>query len=78
MICPYCHVEYTVEHPCFCQPSASPARPEASAAAAGSRCEEERWQALSPTGLDNPFWKPDGAIAGLRPARVRRLPGPQA
>jgi hypothetical protein len=55
MICPYCDMEYTAEHPCFCQPrSAAGAHPEKFTLVPPP--EKEKGVEHPPTGLNNPFW----------------------
>jgi hypothetical protein len=53
MICPYCDVEYTPEHPCFCQPKSMAAHPEKFILAPP---EKQKDIEHPPTGLNNPFW----------------------
>ena len=54
MICPYCDVEYTPEHPCFCQPKSMVAHPEKFSLAPPS--DNQQGVEHPPTGLNNPFW----------------------
>ena len=53
MICPYCDVEYTPEHPCFCQPKSMAAHPEKFTLAP---LDKQKDTEQPPTGLNNPFW----------------------
>ncbi len=55
MICPYCDVEYTAEHPCFCQPKSAAAYPEKFTLVPPS--EKPEGVEHPPAGLNNPFWK---------------------
>jgi len=54
MICPYCDVEYTAEHPCFCQPKSMAAHPERFTLAPAP--DKQKGTEHPPTGLNNPFW----------------------
>jgi hypothetical protein len=54
MICPYCDVEYTLEHPCFCQPKSAAAHPEKFTLVPPP--EKQKGIEHPPTGLNNPFW----------------------
>ena len=54
MICPYCDVEYTAEHPCFCQPKSVAAHPEKFTLL--PLPEKQKGIEHPPTGLNNPFW----------------------
>lgn len=54
MICPYCNVEYEAHAPCFCHPA-----PRMMAAAPEVEKPVVPEERLPPTGLDNPFWKPE-------------------
>ncbi len=73
MICPYCNVEYETHAPCFCHPA-----PQAVAAAPETGKPALKEERLPPTGLDNPFWKPEVTLPStLSPAPVppRGRPG---
>jgi hypothetical protein len=48
-------MEYTFEDPCFCQPATKATRPENKPPVLQPLAEERQ----VPTGLDNPFWKPE-------------------
>ena len=54
MICPYCDAEYTVEHPCFCQPKSMAAHPEKFTLVPAP--DKQKGVEHPPTGLNNPFW----------------------
>ena len=54
MICPYCDVEYTPEHPCFCQPKSMAANPEKFTLA--PPLDKQKGTEHPPAGLNNPFW----------------------
>ncbi len=68
MICPYCNVEYETHAPCFCHPA-----PQAVAAAPESEKPALNEERLPPTGLDNPFWKPEVAL----PSTLTPAPAPR-
>ena len=72
MFCPYCHIEYETHSPCFCHPA--PQRMAAAPEVEKPVVPEER---LPPTGLDNPFWKPEAPPPGLAstPPRPPARPG---
>ena len=70
MICPHCNVEYESDAPCFCHPA-----PQVVAAAPQVEKPAIPEDRLAPTGLDNPFWKPEvvppAVSATPVPPRVR-------
>ena len=72
MFCPYCNVEYETHAPCFCHPvPLTMAAPEVEKPVV----PEER---LPPTGLDNPFWKPEVSVPpalSSTPPQPRTRPG---
>ena len=73
MICPYCNVEYETHAPCFCHPA-----PQTLAAAPQVEKPAVPEERLPPTGLDNPFWKPDVTLPpalSSTPAPPRGRPG---
>jgi len=55
MICPYCDAEYTVEHPCLCQPQTAAAHPEKFTLVPPP--DQQKGTEHPPAGLNNPFWK---------------------
>jgi len=55
MICPYCDAEYTVEHPCLCQPKTVAAHPEKFTLVPPP--DKQKGTEHPPAGLNNPFWK---------------------
>jgi len=55
MLCPYCHTEYTTEHPCFCQPPLATKKAEPDYAPRILGCAEDqamRWSARGGMRLD--------------------------
>lgn len=67
MFCPYCNLEYETHEPCFCHPAPlNLAAPEVEK----PKVAEER---LPPTGLDNPFWKPEVEL----PPTISSTPAPR-
>jgi len=73
MICPYCNVEYEAHAPCFCHPA-----PQALAVAPEMGKPVVAEEHLPPSGLENPFWKPEVDLPpALSPTAspARRRPG---
>jgi hypothetical protein len=54
MFCPYCHTEYTDEHPCFCHPvlQASPAQEHGDRTAEDQRVSSVAWNSHRGVRLD--------------------------
>ena len=72
MFCPFCQTEYNAEDPCFCHPAPQQvvAAPEAKMSVALPSVPKPL---EPPTGLDNPFWRPEAAD----PAAIRQAPSPK-
>ena len=67
MICPHCHVEYEGDASCFCHPA--PQMVAAAMEVAKPAIPEDR---LAPTGLNNPFWKPEAVPPAVSATQALR------
>ena len=57
MHCPKCHEEYTFDEPCACQPSKKATGVQPGPLHVTTGGDDAVPAPLTPTGLDNPFWK---------------------
>ncbi len=52
MLCPYCHLEYTDERPCFCQPPAKTKQDEPESELRARAAESIAWNSQRGVRLD--------------------------